>query len=390
MMRAVTIPYIRKSWPYAKDCPKDSVGDYRGVLYPGVLGDIRCWEAKGEARRFFDHGLKTSILNYLRKNTSRIHESDSFLSLTLFLVGKRPDQAKPVVMFVAGDKAARKEAFDLVKESGIMASYPGFELGHTDLGKVMALAGEVVPVFTDTIGSNNVKCFRLFSPQSSLQPAPVPNAQHVRAGEVLLQSKELDFALVKVDGDLDVQTILELERPVELDIMSHEVELSPRETAVTTITPDGKCISGSLSGSVHHIRLPLAREFTEVYVAKFSRPLSPGDCGSWVRNARNGKFFGHIIAGNTTDGHVVIMPAHVVLGHARPLVAKLGLASQLTSSNSLFTTFSPDPAHHVVRPTPWHPNTEGPEGKKGAPIMDGSDLLPGLPSMDDFNPFPGA
>ena len=75
-------------------------------------------------------------------------------------------------MFVADDKAARKEAYDLVRESDIMASYLGFALGHTDLGKVMALGGESIPEFTDTIGSHPTECIRLFSQLPTPESAP--------------------------------------------------------------------------------------------------------------------------------------------------------------------------------------------------------------------------
>ena len=111
-------------WPYALKSQKNPVGVYRGVLYPGCLGDILCY-AKGEAERLFDYEIKPTILDFLKDNSSRIQESDSFLLLMLFMVGKRPERSKPVVMFVGDDKPARKEAFDLVEKSDIISSHPG-------------------------------------------------------------------------------------------------------------------------------------------------------------------------------------------------------------------------------------------------------------------------
>lgn len=63
------------------------------------------------------------------------------------MVGKRPDQTKPTALFVSDDKAARKEAFNLLKGSGIMADYPGFELGHSAFEKLKACAGDSITVF---------------------------------------------------------------------------------------------------------------------------------------------------------------------------------------------------------------------------------------------------
>lgn len=58
------------------------------------------------------------------------------------MVGKRQEKSKPVVFFVSDDEAARKEAFEMVKRSKILDDYPGVELGHSDMGRMMALAGK--------------------------------------------------------------------------------------------------------------------------------------------------------------------------------------------------------------------------------------------------------
>ncbi|KAL7912595.1 hypothetical protein GGI35DRAFT_440665 [Trichoderma velutinum] len=153
-----------KTWPYAQNSGQDSVGKLLGTLHPGLLGDILCWEAKGEARRLFERSLKKSILDYLLEHSDKAQESGSYLSIPLFMVGKRPKRAKPVVMLVSDDKVARKEAYDLVLHSDIMTKYPGFELGHSDFEKLMAWAGDSVSVFSlQQEGASD--CYRLISGQ---------------------------------------------------------------------------------------------------------------------------------------------------------------------------------------------------------------------------------
>ncbi|PNP54568.1 hypothetical protein THARTR1_05125 [Trichoderma harzianum] len=153
-----------KTWPYAQSSAQDSVGKLLGTLHPGLLGDILCWEAKGEARRLFESSLKKSILDYLLEHSDKAQESGSYLSIPLFMVGKRAKRAKPVVMLVSDDKVARKESYDLILHSDIMTKYPGFELGHSDFEKLMAWAGNTVSVFSlQQEGASD--CYRLISGQ---------------------------------------------------------------------------------------------------------------------------------------------------------------------------------------------------------------------------------
>ncbi|KAL5083223.1 hypothetical protein Trisim1_001842 [Trichoderma cf. simile WF8] len=153
-----------KTWPYAQSSAQDSVGKLLGTLHPGLLGDILCWEAKGEARRLFESSLKKSILDYLLEHSDKAQESGSYLSIPLFMVGKRAKRAKPVVMLVSDDKVARKEAYDLILHSDIMTKYPGFELGHSDFEKLMAWAGDSVSVFS-LQQEGTPDCYRLISGQ---------------------------------------------------------------------------------------------------------------------------------------------------------------------------------------------------------------------------------
>ncbi|KAM7210298.1 hypothetical protein V8F06_014317 [Rhypophila decipiens] len=137
----------RTLWLYAKNGDSDSVGDYCGILYPARLGgSIHCWKAKGEAYRLFNDSIKAPVLDFLTKNSDKVRESGHFLSVTLFMVGKKAQKSKPYVLLISDDKASRKQAFNMLKESQILASYPDFELGDTDFRAMMALAGAGITV----------------------------------------------------------------------------------------------------------------------------------------------------------------------------------------------------------------------------------------------------
>ncbi|KAG7293476.1 hypothetical protein NEMBOFW57_003527 [Staphylotrichum longicolle] len=119
-----------KSWPYAAN----STGRPRGPLSPGSkIGRVQVFEALGDARRIFTESLSQAIVTYLNDNSDKLQDSASFVDLSLFMMGKSPDRTKPTVMFVSDDKQVRKEAFRMIKESGILVDYPGFELGEMPL-----------------------------------------------------------------------------------------------------------------------------------------------------------------------------------------------------------------------------------------------------------------
>ncbi|KAM5344978.1 hypothetical protein ACJ41O_010840 [Fusarium nematophilum] len=142
-------------------------------------------------------------------------------------------------------------------------------------------------------------------------------------GKVILRSKELDYALVEVDPALINPDNIG-DNIIELGDDS-QIETQPRDAAVKTITPDGGIVGGTLSGTPSFVRLPYAKTFTEVYIARFDRPLVPGDCGSWVRDAATGCLFGHVFAGSPTSGLAMVMPSRYVFEDIRCcLVDQLG------------------------------------------------------------------
>ncbi|KAI1131709.1 hypothetical protein F5Y10DRAFT_232913 [Nemania abortiva] len=108
-----------QTYPYASS----STGPYRGLLvrkYP-------CWEAQGPVRDVFMKEIVGKLRELLKQC---LPESNSFISFSLFMVGKLPEKTKPYIMIVSDDEPLRKKAFHLVKSKNILVAYPGFELGH--------------------------------------------------------------------------------------------------------------------------------------------------------------------------------------------------------------------------------------------------------------------
>lgn len=114
--------------PYAAN----STGRYRGsTRVKGIRASF--YEAIGPARREFDEKIKEAIVSHINDNSDKLQCATSHLVLSLFMVGHSEDRTKPVVMFVSEDKAVRREAFHLIKDSGIMRDFRGFTLGEMSL-----------------------------------------------------------------------------------------------------------------------------------------------------------------------------------------------------------------------------------------------------------------
>ena len=138
-------------------------------------------------------------------------------------------------------------------------------------------------------------------------------------GGTIVQCPELDYALIEIDPSC-VSDIPESLLSEAISFKGGDgdffAEPGPHQRTVWTITSHGR-IDGVMLGSVHHIRLPHTKKFIEVYIANFSQPLVQGDCGSWVKDEMTGHLYGHVIAGNLTDGQTIVVPARPVFDHAR-------------------------------------------------------------------------
>lgn len=126
-----------------------------------------------------------------------------------------------------------------------------------------------------------------------------PDKDLVTLGEVTVTSPSLDFSLISLDSEhvsgLSLEQTPRLQpAAIPLETYLDHIEETPHDAAIRTYTPDGETIGGTLSGSSSYVRLPHSSTFQEVYIGKLNRPLIPGDCGSWVRDAVSGKLYGHV------------------------------------------------------------------------------------------------
>jgi peptide-N4-(N-acetyl-beta-glucosaminyl)asparagine amidase len=103
--------------------PEDSVGELCGKKN-GKL----CWKAKGIA---LDAYMKRSLLirNHLNSFKDEVEGSD-FVTFMLYMIGKSPNKARPVIMFACPRKKARISAVERIRKSGIVEEWMG--VGHWD------------------------------------------------------------------------------------------------------------------------------------------------------------------------------------------------------------------------------------------------------------------
>jgi len=456
-----------KAWPYAGG----STGRPRGEL---PLGSRRVlvFEAIGEARDAYNDRVSKAILEYLHQNAHQLLASGSVVVLSLFMMGKSAEKTKPMVMFVSEDETARTEAFRMVNKSGIMKEFPGFEIGHMDLGAEsehlaipgnepsdgpadrtstdIIVADSLRDVFTNKKPEGLLGGIRLhahfrkddkerlssavgggivyhsgtyylhavnhfLSPADNMEPnAPssaasptkevvssstgpiswdatglsdfdessddgdgddllqatsrgsatpesdltdsqspgssaslplnldgpdhvtfpdelasrlgevavgankgqpprhcVERENMVRIGRVVMINKRLDSALIELDTsslNLTESDLRDVTLPLSSFLDSNSTPLT-KDFPVVVKTPEGESINGTLSATSSFLRLPHSKTFQTAYTAKLARPLSAGDCGTWVRHAATSQVLGYVVAGSSTTGQIILLPA---------------------------------------------------------------------------------
>ncbi|KAK0718529.1 hypothetical protein B0T26DRAFT_741462 [Lasiosphaeria miniovina] len=105
------------TWPN----PEQSVG-----RYIGKVGRISCWEAKGPARHAFNE-VAPKIKNHLDRFIEPI---SSWVTWSIYMLGKVPRNASPTIIFCCVVAAHRKEVRKVIKESGLLDGYRGLKTGH--------------------------------------------------------------------------------------------------------------------------------------------------------------------------------------------------------------------------------------------------------------------
>jgi len=463
-----------KTWPYAAS----STGRPRGALPLGSRS-IFVFEAIGKAREEYNNKVHKSILEHLKIHAHELQTSGCVVLWSLYMMGRSAEKTKPMVMFMSDDKKARTEAFDLVKKSGIMKEFPGFEIGHMALkdesehlmvlgaasldnadslsiSTADALAGNELPdvfaskgpivgarlqvrlgkgdnnklgqavaggivrykgtyyihtvshflfpadnadidakddapsteessdisetqVSWDATGlsdfeddsdedsndlveitsrgsatpesspSDSCSSDSIAPPRPDLEvtelfldylrdelassfkeltfPAPAiePKTEQppkrdgmgqdmVKVGRVAWFDKVLDSAFIKLDiADREI-TKAELPKvALPLENLVDQIGPATADSPVQVSTTSGGSIHGTLSGTHLSIRLPHSTTFQTVYAAKLTRPLSSGDCGTWVKHAVSGKLLGYVVAGSPSTGLILLLAARNIV-----------------------------------------------------------------------------
>jgi hypothetical protein len=122
--------------------PEESVGDFIKL----IDGKKSCWKAKGRAREVFEI-LAEDIKTYLDKCVDSIPGSD-WVTWSIYLIGKAPQRAAPVVMFFCEEPRPRRKVQEVIRKSGILERYPGIKSGNAalppDLDQLEPLASDAV------------------------------------------------------------------------------------------------------------------------------------------------------------------------------------------------------------------------------------------------------
>lgn len=120
-MRSLLLQPRQAAWPH----PRDSIGSAFGPL---TKSGLFYWEARGPALDAYKQ-LVQKIGEILKEKQGPLPNSD-IIWFDLFMIGPNMDNAKPHVMFAGPNEAARKKAKKIIKESGLLAAYPGMFAGE--------------------------------------------------------------------------------------------------------------------------------------------------------------------------------------------------------------------------------------------------------------------
>lgn len=109
--------------------------------YIGKVNGRSCWEAKGPARDKFDT-IGPQIKEYLENS---VDPFSSWVTWSIYMLGKTPKDASPIIFFCSEVAAHRKEVRTAVKDKGILDDHPGIRTGHIQRapgsGRLVPLAG---------------------------------------------------------------------------------------------------------------------------------------------------------------------------------------------------------------------------------------------------------
>lgn len=120
--------------------PEVSVGESCGSL--GMLGRIKYWLVKDKSPVALAwKTISSQIRSYLEDQNEHLIFGDSPLIFEIFMIGRKPENSSPTILFSCENKESRLLAIDLVHKKGILASYPGILMAGSSRSP-RQLAGE--------------------------------------------------------------------------------------------------------------------------------------------------------------------------------------------------------------------------------------------------------
>jgi hypothetical protein len=105
--------------------PEESTGDFIGCINDGRFG---CWEAKGRARAVFV-SLSPKIHEFLDQCST---PSSGEVHWSMYMIGRSKATVSPQLVICSTDSNTRKDIRKRIRDSGIMAKYPGIGLADMD------------------------------------------------------------------------------------------------------------------------------------------------------------------------------------------------------------------------------------------------------------------
>ena len=108
--------------------PAESTGDHIKSRRQ-FAQEISFWKARGPAGDLRKTLVK-KIIEYLYEDPDEEREQ---IPPLIYMTGRTPETAHPIIMFVSENRRERKRARKAIMRSGILKEYPAVTLGETDL-----------------------------------------------------------------------------------------------------------------------------------------------------------------------------------------------------------------------------------------------------------------
>jgi peptide-N4-(N-acetyl-beta-glucosaminyl)asparagine amidase len=169
------------------------------------------------------------------------------------------------------------------------------------------------------------------STYTPIKKAQIPPDYEIVGSLVFSSSKHsdhgqaLDYALIRfhftddaVDHDPSSSSSPGLSRFPEY--IPREAYQTHTSTTVAANTASVGIVTGTIELTPVYMRVPGGTTYQEVYTVSLNKPLSDGDCGSWVYDTTSMRLRGHIIAGSPDTRTAFVVPAFEVFDNIRSMI----------------------------------------------------------------------